>query len=65
MIRRIIERLKKLEIDRDEKEEEIRKLQEEIKLIDERKNKLQGFKEEYEQLVIKFTDFIKNEFTKK
>ena len=65
MIRRIIERLKKLEIDRDEKEEEIRKLQEEIKLIDERKNKLQGFKKEYEQLVIKFTDFIKNEFTKK
>lgn len=65
MIRRIIEKLKKLEIDRAEKEEEIRKLQEEIKLIDERKSKLQGFKEEYEQLVIKFTDFIKNEFTKK
>ena len=65
MIRRIIERLKKLEIDRAEKEEEIKKLQEEIKLIDERKSKLQGFKEEYEQLVIKFTEFIKNEFTKK
>ncbi|MBR1654543.1 MAG: hypothetical protein IJ690_06360 [Clostridia bacterium] len=65
MIRRIMERLKKLEIDRADREEEIKRLQEEIKIMDERKSKLQGFKEEYEQLVVRFTEFIKNEFTKK
>ena len=65
MIRKIMERLKKIEVDKAEKEQEIQKLQEEIKMMNERKSKLQGFKEEYEQLVIKFTEFIKNEFMKK
>ncbi len=65
MIRRIMERLRKIETDRAEKEEEIKRLQNEISVMDERKSKLQGFKEEYEQLVIRFTEFIKNEFTKK
>ena len=33
--------------------------------MNEKESKLKGFKEEYEQLVIRFTEFIKNEFTKK
>lgn len=65
MIRRIMERLKKIDVDRAEKEEEIKRLQDEIKTMNEKESKLKGLKEEYEQLVIRFTEFIKNEFTKK
>ena len=65
MLKRIRARLQRVEIERENKERELLEIQNEIKRLDGKTKKLNSFKTEYEHLVSRFNEFIKNEFTKK
>ena len=65
MLKRIRARLQRVEIERENKERELLEIQNEIKRLDGKTKKLNSFKAEYERLVGRFNEFVKNEFTKK
>ena len=65
MLKRIRVRLQRVEIERENKERELLEIQNEIKRLDGKTKKLNSFKAEYDRLVGRFNEFIKNEFTKK
>lgn len=65
MLKRIRVRLQRVEIERENKERELLEIQNEIKRLDGKTKKLNSFKAEYERLVGRFNEFVKNEFTKK
>lgn len=65
MLKRIKLRVQKVEIERENKVKELLEIQNDIKRIDGKLKKLNFFKHEYEELVNKFNQFIKAEFTRK
>lgn len=65
MLKRIRARLQRVEIERENKERELLEIQNEIKRLDGKTKKLNSFKAEYERLIGRFNEFVKNEFTKK
>jgi len=64
MLNRIRAKMQRVIIERENKEMELLAIQNEIKKLDGKAKRLNLFKQEYEELVNKFNQFIKVEFTK-